>query len=146
MEGIDYKKTIAGIVRKMRKEAGLTQSQLAEKLGVIQAQIWRWETGGTVPTGVSLLTISSVLNKPIYLSPLTPMELRPLTEMSNEEFHRYFKNIVSAPFTKDEVNYERSRLTNSKMLFSALSMFARSPESYEQLKEAGFDVTFNLDK
>ncbi|MBQ2063387.1 MAG: helix-turn-helix transcriptional regulator, partial [Firmicutes bacterium] len=36
---------IGAFIRQTRKEAGLTQEQLAEKLGVSQKSVSRWETG-----------------------------------------------------------------------------------------------------
>jgi transcriptional regulator with XRE-family HTH domain len=38
-------KVITSALRQMRKEAGLTQRQLAEKLNRPQSMIWRMETG-----------------------------------------------------------------------------------------------------
>lgn len=40
---------IGSFIKDVRKEKGLTQEQLAEKLGVSQKSISRWETGKTMP-------------------------------------------------------------------------------------------------
>ena len=40
---------IGKFIMKCRKEAGLTQSQLAEKLGITDKSISRWENGHTMP-------------------------------------------------------------------------------------------------
>lgn len=42
--------TAAQIIREARLKAGLTQSQLAERLGRERAQVARWETGGQEPS------------------------------------------------------------------------------------------------
>lgn len=46
---------------KYRKKAGLTQKQLAEKLGVTQACIGMWETGNRKPDIVDLKKLARVL-------------------------------------------------------------------------------------
>lgn len=40
---------IGAFIRSVRKESGLTQEQLAERLGVSQRSVSRWETGRTMP-------------------------------------------------------------------------------------------------
>ncbi|MDO5415588.1 MAG: helix-turn-helix transcriptional regulator [Lachnospiraceae bacterium] len=48
-------KKIGSFLRELRKEEGLTQEQLAEKLNVSGRTISRWETGSNMPD-ISLLT------------------------------------------------------------------------------------------
>ena len=43
------KLTIGENIRRLRKEAGLTQEQLADKLGVSYQSVSRWELGVTYP-------------------------------------------------------------------------------------------------
>lgn len=45
-----------------RKKAGLTQKELAEKLGVDQSAVSFWETGKRAPRGAKLLRLADVLN------------------------------------------------------------------------------------
>lgn len=45
-----------------RKKAGLTQAQLAEKLGVAQGAIANWEAGDRKPNIVMLKKLSVILN------------------------------------------------------------------------------------
>lgn len=45
---MDQKK-IGGFLRELRKESGLTQEQLSEKLGVTNRSISRWENGTNMP-------------------------------------------------------------------------------------------------
>ena len=40
---------IGNFIAAMRKEKGLTQAQLAERLGVINKTVSRWETGKNMP-------------------------------------------------------------------------------------------------
>ncbi len=52
---------IGSFIKNIRKEKGLTQEQLAEKLGVSQKSVSRWETGKTMPDYSMLPTICEVL-------------------------------------------------------------------------------------
>lgn len=48
-------------IRHYREEAGLTQRQLAEALGLNQSAVALWETGRTEPTLFNLRRIADVL-------------------------------------------------------------------------------------
>nr|MBQ6242666.1 helix-turn-helix transcriptional regulator [Lachnospiraceae bacterium] len=52
---------IGAFIREIRKEKGLTQEQFAEKLGVSQRSVSRWETGKTMPDYSLLPGICEVL-------------------------------------------------------------------------------------
>jgi transcriptional regulator with XRE-family HTH domain len=49
--------TGAQIIREARLKAGLTQSELAERLGRDRAQVARWETGGQEPSFENLQSV-----------------------------------------------------------------------------------------
>ena len=53
--------SLATNIRVHRKQAGLTQIELAEKLGVSIATLRRWEAGETAPTGTRIIEIASLL-------------------------------------------------------------------------------------
>ena len=50
---MDYKKT-GNLIQKIRKERNMTQMELAERLGITDRAISKWETGRGFPD-VSLL-------------------------------------------------------------------------------------------
>ena len=52
---------LAANLRQQRKKAGLTQIELAEKLGVSIATLRRWESGETAPTGTRIMEIAALL-------------------------------------------------------------------------------------
>ena len=52
---------IARSIQEQRRVQGLTQKQLAEKLGVSQAMVSQWENGAENFTAVTLVKISSAL-------------------------------------------------------------------------------------
>ena len=53
---------IAANLRHQRKKAGLTQIELAEKLGVSIATLRRWESGETAPTGTRIIELANMLH------------------------------------------------------------------------------------
>ena len=53
---------VAANIRLQRKKAGLTQIDLAEKLGVSIATLRRWEAGETSPTGTRIMELAKLLH------------------------------------------------------------------------------------
>ena len=51
-------------VKQLRQWEGLTQEQLAQKVGVSRQTIWAIEAGNYVPSAVLALKISAILKKP----------------------------------------------------------------------------------
>ena len=49
-------------LRFYRKQAGITQIDLAKKLGISIATLRRWEAGETSPTGTKISEIAEILN------------------------------------------------------------------------------------
>ena len=47
-------------IKKARLDAGLTQIEVAEKLGVAQAQYARWENGGRNPTDETVKKLAEI--------------------------------------------------------------------------------------
>ena len=59
-------------LRALRKEAGLTQQQLADKLGTKRTSITNWETGARFPDVKHALSLARVFTVPVdYLYGLT---------------------------------------------------------------------------
>ena len=56
---------IAQSIQEQRRNQGLTQKQLAEKIGVSQAMISQWENGEENFTAATLVKISSALGLPL---------------------------------------------------------------------------------
>lgn len=53
---------ISNFIKLKRKELGITQNELAEKLSVTEKAISRWETGRGTPDISLLLPLSKALN------------------------------------------------------------------------------------
>ncbi|MBQ6972846.1 MAG: helix-turn-helix domain-containing protein [Synergistaceae bacterium] len=53
--------SISANIRQLRKKAGLTQIELAEKLEVSIATLRRWEAGETAPNGTRIVEMADIL-------------------------------------------------------------------------------------
>jgi len=56
------------LIRNARREAGMTQADLAQRMGVTFQQVQKWERSGTNPTVVSLDKIFKALGRTLDLS------------------------------------------------------------------------------
>jgi len=52
-------------LKKVRKEKGLSQEALAEKINVVRQTISKWEKGLSIPDGDMLIKLSQVLEVPV---------------------------------------------------------------------------------
>lgn len=55
---------ISSNIRQLRKKAGYTQIELAEKLEVSIATLRRWEAGETAPNGTRIIELAEILGVP----------------------------------------------------------------------------------
>jgi transcriptional regulator with XRE-family HTH domain len=61
-------------LREWRRKKGLTQADLAARIGVSQAAICQWETGATTPSPLMIGQLSEVLGIPLAML-LSDMEM-----------------------------------------------------------------------
>lgn len=76
MDEVELAKQVGRVVAARRQIAGLTQAQVADRLGVGQEAISRLERGAVMPTLVRLAQLADILSVPIAAlldesSPLT---------------------------------------------------------------------------
>ena len=60
-----------------RIEAGITQREMARRLGVKQPALARWEAGENVPTLETLFRVAKALQLDFTVTPETPLLVRP---------------------------------------------------------------------
>lgn len=60
-----YREVFSKRLKQARREAGLTQVQLANKLGITQSGYSSYENGGREPTLATLANLSKILQRPI---------------------------------------------------------------------------------
>ena len=119
-------------IAKYRKKAGLTQIELAEKIGASQSALSRWESGKETPSMEILEKIAETLE-------ITPFDLfergkeynstrtRHINEFDNEQLMHLLKEadeIINA--FRYMSNYDRAKLLNMAK--------AAFPEAFEEAK------------
>lgn len=95
-QGDNMNKNFGEFIYTMRKERGWTQSELADKLGITNKAISKWETGDAFPETAQLVPLATIFDitvdellkgeknqdiireKPVITEP--PKELKPLTK------------------------------------------------------------------
>jgi len=85
--------TLGERIKQRRKELSMSQSDLADKVGISYAQIGRYETKNAQPPAKTLTTIADVLSvSPDFLL-YGPTEEKAMTHLSDPELINQFKAI-----------------------------------------------------
>lgn len=123
-------------IKKLRKEKGLTQQQLADKLNVSFQAVSKWETGETLPdTGLLLnlcnelsTTADALLNGGIIINKNQKMirvenivegftHITALKEKFGED-SPFYKGILEGISSKMNFNFEDALYTNPEVLYT----------------------------
>lgn len=88
-------KQIGNLIKQQRKEKGLTQSQLAEKLCVSEKTISKWECGGGFPDASLMLPLCNALD-------LNANELLSGKKIKDDEYKKTAEQNLVALKAKDE--------------------------------------------
>ena len=101
-------KKIGKFISEKRKELKLTQAQLAEKLGVTDKTVSRWENGNYMPDLSLLQQLSKELNVSIN-------ELLSGEKVSKEDYQQKFEeNIIST------IDYSNKKLDSVKTIIAEI--------------------------
>ena len=105
---------IGEFLKELRKEKGLTQEQLAEKLNVSRRTVSRWETGNNLPD----------LDVLIEMADYYEVDLRELLdgERKSEEMNKEMEETVLK--VADYSNEEKNRLMKNLHFFSCVGVIA----------------------
>ena len=97
---------IGKFISELRKEKSMTQEQLAEKLGVTDKSISRWENGKTMPDLSMLTILSRELN--VEISEL--LNGRRMNKEELEKLRDTINNIIE--YSNEEKKAKTSKLNN----------------------------------
>ena len=86
---------IGNRIRKYRKESGLTQEQLAEKIDVTKSRVSNWEQGINRPDADIIGNICRALN-------VSPSDLLDV-HLTDDELNAHEKKVIKAYRTKEDL-------------------------------------------
>ena len=119
---------IGSFIAKKRKELGLKQYELAEKLNVTDKTISRWETGNYMPDLTMLITLSEILNTSVY-------ELLLGEEISKENNNNNIETEVRFLYSLSEENKILNYLKNISSLTYKGSFQEKTTQYNHPMKE-----------
>ena len=106
----------------LRKEKGLTQEQLGEKLGVTNKTVSRWETGNYLPPVEILQMLSDfyglTINEILSAQRLSPEKYQEKAEENIKPALR-----TSAFTLKDKIGYYKKKWVRDNLCFLILELF-----------------------
>jgi len=102
---------IGKFIARCRKEKGLTQTQLAEKLSITDRAVSKWETGRSMPDSSIMLKLCEILG-------VTVNELLSGEEIDTERYEKRADENLIALKRKDENNMNRNATIS--IIFSAM--------------------------
>jgi transcriptional regulator with XRE-family HTH domain len=82
-------------LREWRRKKGLTQADLAAKIGVSQAAISQWETGALTPSPLMIGQLSEVLDIPLAML------------LNDMNMHRWLRLLEKSTFDNQPKRKER---------------------------------------
>ena len=108
---------IGRFIASLRKEKGLTQAQLAERLGISDRAVSKWETGRSMPDSSIMLELCDILG-------ITVNDLLTGRKTTMENYKEIAeKNLIEMRRSEERSNRAMLRLEVVIGLISALTMF-----------------------
>ena len=92
---------IGSVIKKYRKEAGYTQEEMANRLGVTTPAVNKWENGNSKPDIELLSPIARLLH--ISLDTLLSFQEK-LTDLKSENLFRRWTKCFQRKVTKKHIN------------------------------------------
>ena len=123
---------IGKFIAKCRKEQNLTQMQLAEKLGITDRAVSKWENGKTMPDSSLMLDLCSILK--ISVNDLLCGEVVTM-ENYNKELENNLLEMARQKEQSDKMLLRMEVLTGVlcllPLLFSMVYVFVLNPEEWK---------------
>lgn len=122
-------------IKKLRKIKGLTQTELAECIGVSRTAIYDWERGAYMPEGANLRKLAEALDTTVgYLVGETPVWARygdiPEAERTREQWISIRDQVVSQSDAQAEARRAMGRYTDPELgIFEIIGDMAKMQES-----------------
>ncbi len=120
----------------LRKENGLSQLELAEKLGVTRQAVSRWETGASVPSVENLIALRKLYNVSLAYLIGDEEETKPDENMSRQEVRQN----KGRPFTKKKAILLAGCIVLVLAIAIAIFALGRKPGNVAHTSEMPTDI------
>ena len=109
---------IGRLIAKLRKQAHMSQEELAYKTGVNRMTVSRWETGKLLPSSKNLLRLAEIfeIDSSIFVSLITTI---PLAEISQE----MMADPVEREVSRDESDVHEPVVRHKKRYYIGITLF-----------------------
>ena len=103
-DNFDNLPTLGDKLRRMRKHAGLTQSQMGQKIGVKDTHISKWETNRSKPSRDYIIKVAKLFD--VSLDTLEKhIQEKPISDVSVEEkIQRYNSEVAGQQLSDSELD------------------------------------------
>lgn len=125
----------------LRKENGISQQDLAEKLGVSRQAVSRWETGASVPSVENLIALRKLYNVSLAYLIGDEEETKPDENMPRREARQN----KGRPFSKKKVILLAGCIALVLAIAIAIFILGRKPGNVAHTSEMPTDI-FNFEE
>lgn len=120
----------------LRKENGISQQDLAEKLGVSRQAVSRWETGVSIPSVENLIALRKLYNVSLAYLIGDEEETQPDENMSRQEVRQN----RGRPFTKKKIILLAGCIVLVLAITIAIFALGRKPGNVAHTSEMPTDI------
>lgn len=125
--------TLGSRLTALRKEKGLTQEQLAEKLGVTNQSVSKWENDINAPDISILIMLADLYDTTV--DSLLGREKQPIVSTTTKNIDNLILKIKILSNDNDKVNIN--------LPFSLVKVFVKEDGNLSVLKDKNIDIDFN---
>ncbi len=123
---------VGKFISELRKEKGLTQKELAEKLNVTDKAVSKWETGRSAPDIALLTSLSEILD-------VTIVEILQGEKIETEKFPVVSDEVVVRTMKNDNIKLKRSVLVVVIIMLALVLISALSYPAYQFFNSVPID-------
>lgn len=148
-EKVDFYQPLADLILEVqlrREELGMTQADLAKKMGTKQSVISRFENMGRIPSYTFLMKLSKALGQNFFMTingdytVVVPEKLKPFVNKRAREENKTTKDVLSEIITKEVDSWREKTVLNTNISGSEKDSLSISNEEVIECQEEAMAV------